>query len=152
MPGRCSRACQPSNGRSPWSIPSHRRTSAAATAAAPERPGIPDGIPYADLGGSQRDDLERLLRHYLDRARPEIADAEWARIRAAGLEPVTFAWAGPDTPGRGHYYAIRGPAFLIEYDNTQDGANHIHSVWRDLTNDSGRGPPHCPLPGRAPSA
>ena len=99
--------------------------------------GIPDGIPYADLGGDQRDGLERLIRHYLDRARPDIADAEWARIRAAGLAPVTFAWAGPDTPGHGHYYAIRGPAFLIEYDNTQDGANHIHSVWRDLTNDWG---------------
>jgi uncharacterized protein DUF3500 len=99
--------------------------------------GIPDGIPHADLGDGQRDGLERLIRHYLDRARPEIADAEWARIRDAGLEPVTFAWAGPDTPGRGHYYAIRGPAFLIEYDNTQDDANHIHSVWRDLTNDWG---------------
>jgi hypothetical protein len=99
--------------------------------------GIPEGIPYADLGSGQRDGLERLVRHYLDRARPEIAEVEWARIHDAGLAPVTFAWAGPDTPGRGHYYAIRGPGFLIEYDNTQDGANHIHSVWRDLTNDWG---------------
>ena len=99
--------------------------------------GVPDGIPYADLRDGQRNGLERLIRHYLDRARPDIADAEWARVRAAGLPPVTFAWAGPDTPGRGHYYAIRGPAFLIEYDNTQDRANHIHSVWRDLTNDWG---------------
>ena len=69
-------------------------------------------------------------------------DPTWPRpsgsaYRSAGLPPVTFAWAGPDTPGRGHYYAIRGPAFLIEYDNTQDGGNHIHSVWRDLTNDWG---------------
>ena len=50
---------------------------------------------------------------------------------------MTFAWAGPDEPGRGHYYAVRGPMFLVEYDNTQDGANHIHSVWRDLANDWG---------------
>jgi hypothetical protein len=99
--------------------------------------GVPDGIPHEGLAAAQREGLEGLIRHYLDRVRPDIATAEWARIRSAGLPPVTFAWAGPDTPGRGHYYAIRGPAFLIEYDNTQDGGNHIHSVWRDLANDWG---------------
>ena len=50
---------------------------------------------------------------------------------------MTFAWAGPDVPGRGHYYAVRGPGFVIEYDNTQNGANHIHAVWRELENDWG---------------
>ena len=53
------------------------------------------------------------------------------------LGDVTFAWAGPVEPGRGHYYAVRGPRFLIEYDNTQNDANHIHAVWRDLDNDWG---------------
>jgi hypothetical protein len=77
------------------------------------------------------------VRHYLDRARPEVAAGEWERIRAAGLDDVRFAWAGPDVAGRGHYYAVCGPGFLVEYDNTQDGANHIHAVWRDLTNDWG---------------
>ena len=99
--------------------------------------GIPSGIAYEDLEHRQHDEMERLIRHYLDRARPDVADAEWERIRSGGLASVTFAWAGPDAPGRGHYYAVRGPGFLIEYDNTQNGANHIHSVWRDLTNDWG---------------
>jgi Protein of unknown function (DUF3500) len=99
--------------------------------------GVPIGIPYEDLDTAQREALERLIRHFLDRARSDIAEAEWALIRSSGLPPVTFAWAGSEAPGRGHYYAIHGPAFLIEYDNTQDGANHIHSVWRDLTNDWG---------------
>ena len=49
----------------------------------------------------------------------------------------TFAWAGPVERGAGHYYAVRGPTFLLEYDNTQDDANHIHSVWRDLRRDWG---------------
>ena len=40
-------------------------------------------------------------------------------------------------PGRGHYYAVRGPSFLLEYDNTQNGANHIHAVWRDLETEWG---------------
>jgi hypothetical protein len=98
---------------------------------------IPTGIRYADLDDAERDTLVALIRHYLDRVRPEVAAAEWGRIRAAGLDDVTFAWAGPDTPGRGHYYAVRGPGFLVEYDNTQDDANHIHAVWRDLANDWG---------------
>ena len=50
---------------------------------------------------------------------------------------MTFAWAGPLERGQGHYYAVRGPTFLVEYDNTQDNANHIHSVWRDLRRDWG---------------
>ena len=55
----------------------------------------------------------------------------------AGLDDLTFAWAGPEEPGHGHYYAVRGPRLLIEYDNTQDEANHIHAVWRDLRGDWG---------------
>jgi hypothetical protein len=98
---------------------------------------VPVGIRHTDLGPSRRVALERLIRHYVDRARAEVADEAWARIVAAGLGDVTFAWAGSDAPGRGHYYAVRGPGFVIEYDNTQNGANHIHAVWRDLDNDWG---------------
>ena len=63
--------------------------------------------------------------------------ADWQRVVGEGLADTTFAWAGPTEPGRGHYYAVRGPRLLIEYDNTQNGANHVHSVWRDLANDWG---------------
>ncbi|HEX5148359.1 MAG TPA: DUF3500 domain-containing protein [Candidatus Limnocylindrales bacterium] len=98
---------------------------------------VPSGIRYDQLESDQRDGLERLIRHYLSRADAPVADAEWERIRTAGLASLTFAWAGPDEPGRGHYYAVRGPTLLIEYDNTQNGANHIHSVWRDSANDWG---------------
>ena len=66
-----------------------------------------------------------------------MAAGEWERIVADRLDEISFAWAGPEEPGRGHYYAIRGPRLLIEYDNTQNGANHIHAVWRDLANDWG---------------
>jgi len=99
--------------------------------------GIPAGIRHDDLDPSQRESLEGLVRHYVDRSRPELADEEWSRIVDASLASMTFAWAGPVEPGRGHYYAIRGPRTLIEYDDTQDGANHIHAVWRDPTNDWG---------------
>ena len=95
------------------------------------------GIRFDQLEGTQREGFERLVRHYLERADAEIAAAEWARVRATGLDSLTFAWAGPDEPGRGHYYAIRAPNLLIEYDNTQNGANHIHAIWRDPGNDWG---------------
>ena len=98
---------------------------------------VPMGIRHADLGGPSRAALERLIRHYVERARPEVSEPVWERITTAGIGDVTFAWTGPDAPGRGHYYAVRGPTFVIEYDNTQNGANHIHAVWRDLENDWG---------------
>jgi hypothetical protein len=97
---------------------------------------VPAGIRHADLGAPRQAALERLIRQYVERVRPEVAEATWERI-AAGLGDATFAWAGSDAPGRGHYYAVRGPTFVIEYDNTQNGANHIHAVWRDLENDWG---------------
>ena len=59
-------------------------------------------------------------------------------IEGAGFDGVGFAWAGPEVRGAGHYYAVKGPRFLIEYDNTQNDANHIHTVWRDFDGDFGR--------------
>jgi hypothetical protein len=98
---------------------------------------VPIGIRHADLGRTGRIAIEQLIRHYLSRARPDVAEAAWDRIVAAGLGDVTFAWSGPPGVGQGHYYAVRGPTFVIEYDNTQDGANHVHAVWRELANDWG---------------
>lgn len=97
----------------------------------------PTGIPYTDLSGEQRTQLVALIKHYVTRAGDEISTAAWDSIARVGLDGVAFAWAGPEERGRGHYYAVKGPRFLIEYDNTQNDANHIHSVWRDFTNDFG---------------
>jgi hypothetical protein len=98
---------------------------------------VPHGIAYATLSGEQRGHLVRVVRHYIERTADEVSTQAWARIERAGLDELTFAWAGPEERGKGHYYAVKGPTFLIEYDNTQNSANHIHSVWRDLTDDWG---------------
>jgi Protein of unknown function (DUF3500) len=97
----------------------------------------PRGLTYSRMSGEERGRLVRLIRHYVERATEEIAAAEWRNIERAGLDAVSFAWAGGEEPDQGHYYAVTGPAFMLEYDKTQDGANHIHSVWRDFTNDWG---------------
>ena len=98
---------------------------------------VTGGIAHGDLTPAQQDILQRLVRHYFDRTPEPTAAAAWAAARAAGLDEVRFAWAGGTRPGEGHYYSVLGPTFLLEYDNTQDGANHIHSVWRDLRDDWG---------------
>lgn len=98
-------------------------------------PEQPRGIWYGRLDREQRELFEALLRQYLDRATPAVANQAWADITDAGLQQVCFGWAGPVEPGAGHYYSLSGPSLLIEYDNTQDQANHIHSVWRDLRRD-----------------
>jgi hypothetical protein len=98
---------------------------------------IPSGLAYHDLDGEHRDLLVRLVRRFLDRAIPEVSATAWADIDRAGLDRVTFRWAGGIEPGHGHYYAVLGPTFLLEYDNTQNNANHVHTVWRDLRRDWG---------------
>jgi len=98
---------------------------------------VPRGLAYGDMASASQARFETLIRHYLGRARDDVAAEDWGRAVRDRLEDTTFAWAGPTEPGRGHYYAVRGPRLLIEYDNTQNGANHIHAVWRDLANDWG---------------
>ena len=95
------------------------------------------GVPLAALSGDQRALALRLIETYARNMRAEIADEELRRLRAAGVEQVHFAWAGPIDPARPHYYRVHGPTLVIEYDNSQNDANHIHSVWHDPVNDFG---------------
>ena len=98
---------------------------------------LPEGIGRDLLRPAQQQLLDRLVGRYLDRAPAPYAQQCWRDAEAAGLDRIRFAWAGPTQPGKGHYYCVRGADFLIEYDNTQDDANHAHSVWRHLRDDWG---------------
>ncbi|MXX32132.1 MAG: DUF3500 domain-containing protein [Chloroflexi bacterium] len=95
---------------------------------------------YEGLAASEMDDdqwavLDRLVNVYVDQAPAELADERRVRIVSSGREGMHFAWAGPVQNGEPHYYRIHGGSFLVEFDNRQNGANHIHSVWRDVDND-----------------
>ncbi len=102
--------------------------------------GAPEGISVADINDVQHAILKELMGVYGNRMNPALHDYQMAKIRQAGVERVHFAWAGSTEPGEGHYYRIQGPTFVIEYDNTQNNANHIHSVWRDFEDDFGYEP------------
>ncbi|MCB2218450.1 MAG: DUF3500 domain-containing protein [Desulfobulbaceae bacterium] len=98
----------------------------------------PAGIAAAALQEDQRHLLLRLIDVYLGRMTAEVADNQMDAIDCQGIGAVHFAWAGSRTPGTPHYYRLHGPHFLVEYDNTQNNANHIHSVWRDFERDWGK--------------
>lgn len=102
------------------------------------KPLSPPGLPGTQMNDTQRAMLDRLLQVYLGRFRDEISAATRERMLASGVDAVHFAWAGGFDPGQGHYYRLQGPSFLIEYDNTQNGANHIHTTFRDFERDFGR--------------
>ncbi|MEM9327310.1 MAG: DUF3500 domain-containing protein [Bacteroidota bacterium] len=97
----------------------------------------PKGVSYANLSPKQKEIFDELFDTYMSNYQFGFADLLREKVRKAGFENLHFAWAGSLTPGAGHYYRIQGPTLLIEYDNTQNGANHVHSVVRDLTNDFG---------------
>jgi hypothetical protein len=102
------------------------------------RLGPPQGLAAAGMLPRQRDLLVALLGQYLGRLPEPLAVIETRRALGQGVEAVHFGWAGEAAPGRPHYYRLQGPRLLVEYDNVQNGANHVHSVWRDPDGDFGQ--------------
>jgi len=98
----------------------------------------PGGLAAGTMTVEQKVLLREVISVYLNRARPELAAAEWKQIEAAGFDAIHFAWMGGLERGQPHYYRVQGPTFLLEYDNTQNEANHPHAVWREFKGDFGR--------------
>ena len=97
----------------------------------------PAGLPASRMTRAQKEQLRELVKTYIGNVRSEMAAIDLQRIEKAGWDKLVFAWAGPAEKGQGHYYRVQGPTFLLEYDNTQNNANHVHSVWRDFDHDFG---------------
>ena len=96
------------------------------------------GVPYARLTPPQQALLMRLIEVHAAATLEPVARERLAKLHAAGLNGIKFGWMGGLDRSRGRYYRIQGPTFLIEFDNTQNDANHVHSVWRDFKGDFGR--------------
>jgi hypothetical protein len=97
------------------------------------------GLPASQMSSPQQGVLMSLIEEHASAQAPALVAARLARVRADGLAAIKFAWMGTTEKGIGkpHYYRIQGPSFLIEYDNTQNNANHHHIVWRDFAGDFG---------------
>lgn len=98
----------------------------------------PVGLAASDMSDAQRDALIELISEYTGRHREDVAEKDLAAIRAAGIDKIRFGWAGSLERGKAFYYRVQGPTFLLECANTQNDANHIHTVWRDFADDFGR--------------
>jgi len=95
------------------------------------------GLAASKMTKTQTELLWAVIREYVYRYRSELANQDLKKMEAAGRDKIHFAWAGSVEPKEGHYYRVQGPTFLLEYDNTQNNANHIHAVWRDFEGDFG---------------
>jgi len=98
--------------------------------------GQASGLVASKMNDKQFGLLMDLLGMYADNMPEQMAQARMERVKAAGKN-IYFAWAGVVEFGGPHYYRVQSPSFLVEYDCTQDKANHIHSVWRDFNGDWG---------------
>jgi hypothetical protein len=108
--------------------------TAASRKAALERQ--PSGLSASKMTGKQVDVLMALTQEYARNLPEQLVERREGQIRSAGKN-IYFAWSGGINHGDPHYYRVQSPSFLIEFDDTQDGANHIHSVWRDFGGDFG---------------
>lgn len=97
----------------------------------------PKGLAAAKMQPAQREIFVTLIRQYVDRLPDELAAIHRRRLTAEDFDRMYFAWAGGSEHRQPQYYRIQGPRTLIEYDNTQNDANHIHAVWRDPEGDFG---------------
>jgi hypothetical protein len=98
----------------------------------------PVGIKFGELSPSQQMIFLKLVDEYLSTMTAGQAERRMQSIKNEDINFLRFGWAGAITSGQGHYYRIQGKSFLIEFDNTQNNANHIHTVWRDFDGDFGR--------------
>jgi len=99
--------------------------------------GQPNGLSAAKMNADQYDKLMSLIEVYADNVPPQMAQTRLDLARKTSKAEMYFAWSGSTQRGDLHYYRVQSPAFLIEFDDTQNGGNHIHSVWRDYKNDWG---------------
>ena len=105
-----------------------------------------EGLSADAMHPGQREELLALVDLILDQLEPVTADIHRQRMLDAGIRNLRFAWAGAEQPGKAHYYRIQGPTILIEYDNSEDDANHVHLVLRDPELDFGGDPLHARKP------
>ena len=115
--------------KAPWDILTYNSSKAAVH--------DNEGVSGAEMTGTQRETLMSIIAEYVSGMRSDYAENKMAELRERGLDNFRVVWAGALDRSRDHYYRIHGGNFIIEFDNIQNGANHIHSVWRDVENDFG---------------
>ncbi|MBI3864634.1 MAG: DUF3500 domain-containing protein [Planctomycetia bacterium] len=97
----------------------------------------PVGLAVSKMSADQKKLLGDLLTEYLANMPADVSARRRAALTQAGIDNIHFAWWGDTERNQRHYYRVQGPTFLVEYNNTQNSANHVHSYWRDFAGDFG---------------
>ena len=95
----------------------------------------PVGLPVSEMSRDQQKLMRSLLTEYLQNMPADVEQERRAEINSAGIDNIRFAWWGSSEQDHRHYYRVQGPTFIIEYNNTQNSANHVHSIWRNTSGD-----------------
>ena len=95
------------------------------------------GLPVSQMSDDQKKLMQQLLTEYLQNVPEDVGEKRRAEINDAGIDKIVFAWWGGKELNERHYYRVQGPTFIIEYNNTQNNANHVHSMWRRTAGDFG---------------
>lgn len=95
----------------------------------------PQGLPYAEMSPEQQKLLKDLLAEYLTAVPAVVVRERMQQIQKAGLDNIHFGWWGGSELNEPHHYVVQGTTFIIEYNNTQNSANHVHAIWRNLAGD-----------------
>ena len=95
------------------------------------------GLPVSKMSDDQKKLMQELLGEYLKNLPVDVEEERLTALNSAGLDKITFAWYGEPDLHQAHHYRVQGPTFVIEYNNTQNNANHVHSMWRNLAGDFG---------------
>ena len=98
---------------------------------------LPAGLAAAGMSNQEATKLRELVTAYVGSVAPALASARMARIEQEGWDKLTFFWSGSVAAGQPHYYRVQGSTFIIEYLNSQNDANHVHSAWREFNGDFG---------------
>ena len=97
--------------------------------------GEPEGVALKDMNPEQRKLLRQLIAEYLKAMPARVVRERTNAIHETGSDNIYFAWWGRSELNEPHHYVVQGPTFIIEYNNTQNSANHVHSIWRNLSGD-----------------
>jgi hypothetical protein len=118
--------------------PDDLRVGPNAQAPSPQPESTPPvGLPASKMSNDQKKLLAELLTEYLANMPADVSARRRSALMRAGFDNIHFAWWGETERNQRHYYRVQGPSFLIEYNNTQNNANHVHSYWRDFAGDFG---------------
>lgn len=101
----------------------------------------PEGLDCATLDDAQRERLRALLHAFVGDL-PEARAAARLEALEAEIERMRFAWRGPTSADGDVSWRLQGPSVLLEYACQDLGGNpldHLHSIYRDPTNEYGSG-------------